>query len=923
MLVGRSAERARIDGLLVKARAGASGVLVVAGEPGIGKSALLAYAADQSSEMTVLRARGVPSETELAFSSLYDLLRPVLSQLEALPEPQSASLRGALALGPPVSGDRFTICVATLTLLAAVADERPVLALVDDAHWLDASSLETLLFVARRLDAEGVALLFGVRPAGLETFERAELPILPLAGLTPDAGAELLRSSTDGIAPEVARELIEATGGNPLALLELPARLSTGQLSGSEPLDPARSVEETFGERISALPEPTRRSLLVAAAGESAPLSTIRDALRSLGLDEATLDPAVSDGLIHVDESGVHFRHPLVRTALTTADPSPAAREAHRALAEATGASLDRRAWHLAAAAQEADADVASALADTGRSARSRGGYAAAASAYERSARLSPDPEDRATRLLEAADAARLAGRSEHACDLLEEALGEATDPILRADIQHLRGLIEVWRGAPMRAHAILVSELDAIEERDPARAARMLADAVMPCFIAGDSNMGLETARRAQQLGRRAGGSSEAIANALLSTASILRGEAPDARALLLECAPLLQHGEVLSRSDQLVHYAGALLLWVEEYEWARTLLGHVVDQARAGSAPGVLPYGLATLSSLDFRTGYWAAAAANATEAIQLASETGQSPPMSYALVSLARIEAARGREQECLAHLARGRALAAENEVDSMPLFLGSVHGLLDLSLGRPEAAIAQLEPVAELTENLGLREVGVVQWGPDLIEAYLRAGREDDARELLATFTERSQRTNRNWGLATAARCRGLLPESDPDEHFSLAIDLHARTPTPFERARTELCLGERLRRSRRRADARVPLRAALETFERLGATPWAERARTELAATGQTVDRAAASASGQLTPQELQVALVVAQGATNREAGGALFLSPKTVETHLSRVYRKLSVRSRTELAALLAREGVTAGNPTSRADVAS
>ncbi len=929
MLLGRQAECEQLDVLLAAARAGKSGALVLRGEAGIGKSALLEYAAANATGMGVLRARGVESESELPFSGLYDLFRPILGRLDAIPKPQAGALRRALALDPAdaqpretmltagSSEDRFTYCVATLSVLAAAAEESPLLVLVDDAQWLDASSREALLFAARRLETEGVLVLFATRD-GLGAARPSGLPELVLTGLDSQAARELLGSRS--MASPVAERLVNATAGNPLALLEIPSLLSEGQLSGAEPLEeplPAGpSVERAFLRRLDALPDTAREALVVAAADERGDAEEVARAIESLGLDPGALGPAEAAGLVVISGSSVEFRHPLLRSAIYHGAPAAKRRAAHRALAEASssaGNAAARRAWHLATATEDTDADVAQALEETALTSRRRGGYAAAASAFERAAALTAGTEDRARRLLEAADDSRLAGRSDHACVLLDEALGVTTDPLLRADIQRLRGSIEIWSGRPMAAHALLSAEAALVEEHDVARAAAMLADAVFPCFIAGDSRSGLAAAERATALAQQAGDSERMLASALHAAATILRGEASDARGLLLACAPLLDEGSSLSRTNQLVHFAGAMLVWIEEYEWARLLLGRAVEQARALSAPGVLPYGLAALSALDFRTGYWAASFADAAEAMRLANETGQPAALSYSLVCLARVEAAQGRETECREHVSGASELADRIEAGSVPMFTGSILGLLELGLGRPDEAIPLLEGVASLAEELGLGEPGVVQWAPDLIEAYVRAGRSNDAERTLGAFGQQAEHTRRTWALAASARCRGLLaPDEAFEEQFAAALALHEQTPTPFERARTELCLGERRRRTGRRADAREPLRSALQAFERLGASPWAERAAAELAASGETARRRDPSAAEQLTPQELQVALIVAQGATNREVGAALFLSPKTIETHLSRIYRKLGVRSRTELAALLAEERVPA-----------
>jgi DNA-binding NarL/FixJ family response regulator len=911
MLVGREAECARLDQLLADARAGSSRVLVLRGDAGIGKTALCDYAAGQSAGMTVLSARGVETESELAFSGLADLLRPVVGRLGELPPPQAAALAGALAIAPPASGDRFAICAATLSLLGLAAEERPLLAIVDELQWLDMSSAEAVLFAARRLEAEGVALVLAIRDGYTTLVDRIELPELRLTGLDDEAARALLASRVDGpVAPEVAQQILAIAAGNPLALVEVPSLLSPGQLAGNEPLKgdfpAAAAVEHAFLRQVEALPDPSRQALVVAAASDSGNPDEIEEALSVLGLDAQALEPAEQSGLISIGVSGLQFRHPLLRSGVYRSASAVARRAAHQALARAAGADreLDRRAWHLASAAPAQDEAAAQALADAGLYARRRGGHAEAAGALERAALLGEDGVKRAERLREAAGDAWLVGRADKARELLEAGLTAANDPLVRARIQHLRAVLEMWHGSPMAGQALLCEEAARIQDADPARAARMLTDATWACFMGAEITTGLETAERACTVARRVGGATETLANAVLGIALALGGQPQRAMVLFVDYVARLDEAENSLRGSRLLRPDGQVLTWFEQYGRARVVLTQLADSARTQSALGALPYTLAALSDLDFRTGNWVAAYAGAAEAVRIADETGQAAALAFSLSCLGRVEAAQGREESCRSHVVRALAIA-EPRVAAVVAFSSSALGLLELGLGRTDEVIGQLEKLAGQIAEHGLGDPGVIQWAPDLIESYARAGREEDAERTLARFEETARTTERVWALAAAARCRGLLARDDDFEsHFQRALELHGRLPTPFERARTELCLGERLRRVRKRAEAREPLRAALETFDRLGATPWAERARMELAASGETARRHP-NATKELTPQELQVALVVARGATNKEAGATLFLSPKTIETHLGRVYRKLNVRSRTELAHLL------------------
>jgi DNA-binding CsgD family transcriptional regulator len=883
VLVGRDAECGRIDGLIEAARAGRSGVLVLRGEIGTGKSALLGYASERADELTLLATRPVESEAELPFAGLADLLRPLLSHLDALPAPQVAALAGALAIGPPVEGDRFAVCAATLGLLATAADERPLLVLVDSAQWLDRSSLQALVFAARRLESEAVAVLFAVRDGVSTALDGLGFDEIRLGRLDDDAARALVGDDA---------RLLELAAGNPLALVELPhvAEVPAAEQRG------ASALEHAFEAALDTLPDDARRLLVVAAASQTGDTSAVLAAAEALGIDPESLGAVEEAGLVAVDGDHLGFRHPLLRMTAYRSAAATVRRDAHRALAQ--GDSDDGRAWHLAAAADDTAAD---ALVDAGRRARLRGGHAEAAAAFERAAGLGAAGADRASRLRAAAEEMWLAGRVERAGELLEDALAEVPDEPTRARIQHLRGAIDMWHAAPASARALLADEAVAVEELDPARAARMLTDAAWASFMAGDIDTGRGLAERAGAVGRRAGGDAEVLAGAALGIALVLGGEQQRAIPLLADYASASTLSSRPLRPD------GQVLTWFERYDDAREVLTATVDGARAASALAALPYALACLADVDFRTGRWVAGRVGAAEAVRVADETEQASTLAFALSCLSRFDAAQGRPEECVAHARRAQAIG-DQRFGAVVAFALAALGLLELGLGRPHESAVHLELLERQVAERGLREPGVVQWQPDLVEALVRGGRESDALRALDDLERAAGLSERAWALAAAARCRGLLAADNAFEaEFEVALELHSATPTPFERARTELCLGERLRRARRRADAREPLLAALDAFDRLGAAPWADRARGELQACGETMHRAAPVGLEELTPQELQVALIVARGASNKEAGAALFLSPKTIETHLGRVYRKLGVRTRTELAALLAR----------------
>jgi DNA-binding CsgD family transcriptional regulator len=910
MLLGREGERAQLDELLAGARAGISSALLLAGEAGVGKSALLHYAREQAAEgYTCVFAQGVESESDIAFSALSALLRPLLGHLESLPEPQAAALASALAVGPPVAGDRFTVSAGTLSLLAAAAEEQPLLVLVDDAQWIDRASAEALLFAARRLVAEGILILFTQRE-GVGDLDASGVPVLRLGGLDASAARELLEQRVGTrVAPEVAERLVAATGGNALALAELPGMLTPAQLAGTEALDEplpvGAALEGALGARIRALPDDAQRALLVAAASGSPRMEAIAPAIAALELDPALLETPEQDGLVTIVAGELTFSHPLFRSAAYHAAPPPERRRVHRALADTlTGEEhADRRAWHLAMAAFGPDEEVAAALEDAATNVRRRGGCAAAATALERAARLTPDPQPRIRRLVQAGADAALAGRFAKALEVFDEALALDPPEDVVGEVNRQKARLQVWAGDPMGAHALFVREADKIAESDPSGASLILTEAALACIVAAEIEQQLATAQRACELAQGRGGPAELYSQAMLGVGKILHGD-------VAEGAPLLEPLVALESesADPILLWTGVALSWIEDYERARAVHERIIATARRLSAPSMLPFPLAWRSAVDFRTGKWADARSSAAESVRLGRELGQMSP--FGLMTLARVDAAQGHEQDCREAAAASLELARRHRVGSLEVIVRGTLGFLELGLGRYEAVVDQLGPVAAYADSSTLGNPIVVQWQPDLIEASIRLDRREYALERLARFEEEGSSSGVTWAQAAAARCRGLLAEEGAYEaEFQAALELHDLTPTPFERARTELCYGERLRRSGQRVESRTWLRKAQELFESVGAEPWAERARSELRASGETARRRDTVASDQLTAQELQVALIVAQGATNREAAAALFLSPKTIEFHLGHVYRKLGLRSRAQLAAVFAGAG--------------
>jgi DNA-binding CsgD family transcriptional regulator len=903
VLLGREGERARIGALLGAARSGRSGALLLIGEPGIGKTTLLRDAATQADGLRVLEARGIESESELAFSGLSALLRPVMGSIETLPPPQAQALSSALALGQAAENagaDRFAVAAATLGVLAAAAEDGPLLAIVDDAHWLDGPSRDALTFAARRLGAEGIVLLLAARTdhpafAGLERLE--------LTGLEAAAARELIAESSEVVAPAVAETLLAASGGNPLALLELPGALSAEQRAGREPLeDPlpiGPSLEDAFRQRLDVLSEDGSWSLLVAAAGDSDALDPVATAL---GGDVGGLEQAEAAGLVTLSEGAVRFRHPLVRAVAYHSAQPATRRRAHRALADALAGDDGRRVWHLAAAATGPDEEVAALLEQTAAIAADRSGYAAAATALRRAALLTPAPSERARRLFLAGEHADLAGREDDALAALNDALRWA-DPLLRGRIQHLRGRILAYRSPREAIDTILVPEAARIEPLDASLAVLMLTDAALALPDDWDARPLLE---RAQAAAERSKGQLTPQARLILDT--LLLTERLDSPAewqwdALLELADDLAYAESLLTVALSASFEG-------EFEPAGELFHRVLSTARRSSALGVLASGLAMLVWHDYYTNQWTHAVAHGTEALELIEETGRVRHHASLLFMLGRLDAVSGREEECREHVARAVQVSAELALDDLSGWQAAVAlGLLELGLGHPAEAVRHLEH--GVCDERGALLPGVARGHGDLIEAYIRAGDADRAQAALAEWEPQARSLERGWALAVCARCAGLLAADELfEQHFDEALSRHEDAPVPFDTARTHLAYGERLRRAHRRVEAREHLREALAVFDRLGARPWMERTRTELAATGERLRKRDPYAAEELTAQELQVALVVAGGATNREAAAQLFVSPKTIEAHLGSIYRKLGVRSRTELAGRFASEGL-------------
>jgi DNA-binding CsgD family transcriptional regulator len=906
MLHGRDAERSLIAELLDAARDSHSSVLVVRGEPGVGKSALLEDARDRASDMQVLTARGVESESELPFAAMHQLLGPVLGRLTEIPSPQASALGAALGLNEGRANERFLVFAGCLSLLAAAAEQRPVLCVVDDAHWLDAASADAVLFVARRLSAEPVAILVGTRDAERGHFEARDLPSLTLGGLDGEAAAALLQEGAGVSAAAAVRErLVEQTGGNALALLELPSGLTEAQMTGSEPLPDALpltgQVEAAFLGRAVALAQPAQRLLLVAAADDSEHLPAVMRAAESLGAGPDALTAVEEAGLVRVRGTRVEFRHPLVRSAVYGAAPSALRRAAHGALAVALPdgeADADRRAWHQASAALEPDADVVSALEDAAARAESRAGHLAAARAYERAAELSADSADRGRRLVFAARAASLAGRDVQAVTLADRAQALVDDPRLLAEIARVRGEAATFHGRPADVIELLLEAARGTVQDAPAQALELLMSASRAAVEAGVVEAIAEVALLAEAVCVEPADEQALFMRRLLTgQGAMWRGDTELGTELLESAIAWAQTAE----DPRHVSWGSRASMFLGDHVRAATLLDRAAGLARAQGAMGVLATVLGLRALQLERANRYDDAVVAASEALSIARELEAPNFIPLPLGVLAMVAAIRGRDAEVGERVDEARQIAGAHGLAVPAALAVWAQALLDLGRGRWESAFEGLIALTEYRPGFGTPVIAIVS-APDRVEAGVRAGQIDEARAALAPFEAWAAHTGTAWARPGVAVCRALVGVDDAaTSGFEEAIRLSADA-RPFDAARARLNYGEHLRRQRRRVDARVQLRAALDGLETLGATPWADRAQAELRATGETAHKREPGASSELTPQELQVARLVGEGLSNKEVAAGLFLSPRTIDAHLRSVFAKLGVTSRTQLA---------------------
>ncbi len=907
MLVGRDAERRVVERLIAGARVGSSGVLLITGEPGIGKTALVDEAATLAAGMRVLRARGTEAEREVPFGGLLQLLRPAIGELARIPAPQRDALAAALALTSGAAGDRFAVGAATLSIICRYAETAPLALLVDDVHLLDRPSAEALLFAARRLVADPIAFLASARTGEPHPLAGADLPLLTLTGVDLAAARELVGSRSERVVPaELVERLHRTVAGNPLALLEL-----AGDLEHLERTPPGAPVPvpavlaESFVARVDKLDPDVRTALLVAAA-EGGDLGVVARACDALGVDVTSLADAERAALVSLDGGRVEFRHPLVRSAVYAGADPDRRRAAHRAIAAALPEQdADRRAWHVSETVVGTDPAAAAALEAAAVRANERGGHAVAATALERAARLTPTGHERARRLVAAGGAAWLAGLAERAVALLDEALTLDPPLAVRTRAHGLRGDIAVKCGSPVEAVDILAAAAAEAAAVDPDAAVGMLADAINASFWIGDARSALRAGRDIQQLLTRTDTPSTQILGTLAhGMARVVAGEGGGMEQIR-RAVGVLASNDVLGGDTRRLVWMVLGPLFLRESGTGRSLIRDAMREGRDKAAVGILPALLFHVARDHATTDRWADAETAYDEAIRLSRETGQTTALGIGLAGLAWLHAHQGRDADCRTRAEEALQICIEHQIHVCRAWALFALGDLELGLGAPARALPHLEQLAAVLDASGVLDADLSP-APELVDVYARLGRTDDATRAALDFAERAAVKGQPWALARASRATGLLcADDDLDAQFGAALHWHGQTLDVFETARTRLAYGARLRRARRRVDARTQLRLAVAAFDDLGAAGWADLAAAELKATGETARRREPTTADELTPQERQIALLLADGHSTREAAAAMFLSPKTIEYHLRGVYTKLGIHSRAELAALM------------------
>jgi len=903
VLLDRGSERGRIDGILAAARQGRSAALVVQGEPGTGKTTLLDYAVACGGDFDVVRLLGIESETELGFAALHQLLLPFLDGLDALPGPQRDALAGALGLRRADSPDRFLLALAALTILSDAATTRPLLCVVDDAHWLDRESASILGFIARRLGADPIAMLFAVRDPSDRAMELAGFPWVQLGGLPPEEAGQLLASAAAGrVDRGVSEQIVTQTGGNPLGLIELGGELSQQQLAGEislpELLPVGGSLQARYLRQIGHLPLETQVFLLAAAADPTGDPALLQRAGESLGFGLRAASAAEAQGLLRFTPL-VRFRHPLIRSAAYHGATLAERVRVHEALAKATDphAAADLRAWHRAEATIGPDESVAAELEQAADRARARGGWAASARFLTRAAALTLDADERFRRVLTAARAEATAGACVRAQALLDSVAGQLDDPVRQAAALRVQGTIHYALDQTAEAAAVLLDAGRRLAPLDAGLARATLLDALAAARISGrlasTGAGGADIATVVRSLPPAAPGDAT-IADLVLDADTALYLDGPDAAVPVVTraVAAMLAAPDGSAELLPLTGVACPAASTLGDDHALHSLGTRLEVQAREQGA--VLPLSIVLIFSgwSELFAGHLGQAYARYTERGAIEAARGGSCEVGRALVL-----AWRGRADEARVEAAVAARVAVEQGEGWKLALLEYARAVLALGMGRYDEALAAVPGRFEDHVLLGTFAL------PDLIEAAVRCGERAAAEQILARVASRAAASPTPLMLGLLARSRALLaPDPGTEVCYQEAISHLEQARGRVHRARTELLYGEWLRRERRQRDAREHLRAAYDVFREMGADAFAERARLELAAAGQTAHQPASSHSGGLTAQEREVATLAAAGLTNLEIASRLFISPKTVDYHLGKVFRKLGVGSRRQLA---------------------
>jgi DNA-binding CsgD family transcriptional regulator len=900
--IGRATERSALDGLLATARDGRSGVLVLRGEAGIGKTALLRYAARQAAGFRVVQVVGVQAEMELPFAGIHQLCAPMLGKGAALPAPQRDALNVALGLASGAVPDHFLVGLAVLGLLSAAAEERPLLCLVEDAQWLDAASSHILGFVGRRMLAESVAIVIAVRePATAADFDR--LPELWLEGLDDQAARAVLAGTVTGrLDGHVRDRIIAETRANPLALLELPGRMSAAELAGGFELPAVAAelpahIEDHYVRRVGELPEATRRLLLLAAADPLGDATLVWRAGRQLGLDTAALAPAEEAELLEIG-SQVRFRHPLVRSAVYRAASADSRQRVHEALAEVSDpeADADRRAWHRALATADPDEDVAAELERSAGRAQARGGVAATAAFLQRAVALTPDPARRVSRALAAAQASVQSAAFDTALALLAAAEAGAGHEAEHARVDLLRAQLQFISRRGSEATTQLLAAARRLEPLDAPLARETYVDAFSSALFGARLNGEVGLAQVAD-VGRHAPRPSDGdpraadlLLDALIALSDDYEAAVPACRSAIGRLA-----GDQASAQERLRWLWQGCVLAIEMWddECAYVLSDRSVDIARETGTLSELALALSARTPVLVLCGELSAAASTVaeTESVQDATGIGAAP---YGALILDAWRGRAGETRDLIA--ATTREAGARGEGIGLAICDYALAVLCN-GAGRYEEALAAAVSASEH------HEVVVENWGlGELAEAATRCGRTDLAYAAVDRLARKARATQTDWALGIAARSRALVSEGDDAERaFGEAIERLGRTRVRAELARAHLLYGEWLRREGRRRDARAELHRARELFTAMGMTAFAARAGGEQGATGEHVRRGGAETRDELTAQQTQIAELARDGLSNAEIGARLFLSPRTVEWHLHHVFSKLGISSRRQL----------------------